>query len=172
MRTKKLILTALLTAFALVAFAIEAAFPPITPIYGIKLGIANVFTLFALYALGPFEACAVLFLRIILGSIFTGQLVSFIYSLAGGVLSFALMLALKRFFPVRRIWVLSALCAVAHNFGQLLAAIAVTQTAELIYYLPVLIISGIIAGTLTGLCTQAVLLRLRKSNFWRIEDET
>ncbi len=162
MKTNKLVLTALLTAFALAAFAIEAAFPPVTPIYGIKLGIANVFTLFALYALGPFEAAAVLFIRIILGNIITGQFVSFIYSLAGGVLSFAVMLLLKRFFDVKRLWVLSAICAVAHNFGQLAAAIAVTGTPELLYYLPVLIISGIIAGSLTGLCAQIVLLRITK----------
>ena len=70
MKTKKLVLTALLTAFALVAFTVEAAIPPITPIYGIKLGIANVFTLFALYSLGTSCAAAVQFLRIILGSIF------------------------------------------------------------------------------------------------------
>ena len=73
MKTRNLILTAILTAFALVAFTIEAAIPPLTPIYGIKLGIANVFTLFALYALGTRYAAALLFLRIVLGSIFTGQ---------------------------------------------------------------------------------------------------
>ena len=165
MKTKNLILTAILTALALAAFTIEAAIPPLTPIYGIKLGIANVFTLFALYALGTRQAAAVLFLRIVLGSIFTGQLVSFIYSLTGGVLSFVLMILLKRFFSVKQVWVLSALCAVMHNVGQLAAAVLMTGTVQILYYLPVLVIAGIIAGTFTGLCAQLVLMRLKKQTY-------
>lgn len=162
MKIKKLILTAILTSMALVAFTIEAAIPPLTPIYGIKLGIANVFTQFALYALGTRYAAALLFLRIVLGSIFTGQAVSFIYSLAGGVLSFILMILLKRFFPLKQVWILSVLSAVMHNIGQLLAAVFMTATVQIIYYLPVLMISGIIAGAFTGLCAQLVLMRLKK----------
>lgn len=162
MKTKDLILTAILTASALVAFTIEAAMPPLTPIYGIKLGLANIFTLFALYALGTRQAAAVLFLRIILGSIFTGQLVSFIYSLTGGVLSFVLIVLLKRFFPLKQVWVLSVLSAVMHNIGQLAAAVLMTETVQILYYLPVLLISGIIAGAFTGLCAQLVLMRLNK----------
>lgn len=162
MKTRNLILTAILTALALVAFTIEAAIPPLTPIYGIKLGIANVFTLFALYALGTRYAAALLFLRIVLGSIFTGQVVSFIYSLTGGVLAFLLMVLLKRFFPLKQVWILSILCAVMHNIGQLLAAIFMTSTIQIIYYLPVLVVSGIIAGAFTGLCAQLVLIRLKK----------
>lgn len=162
MKAKNLILTAILTAFALVAFTIEAAIPPLTPIYGIKLGIANVFTLFALYALGTRQAAAVLFLRIVLGSIFTGQVVSFIYSLTGGLLSFVLMVLLKRFFPLKQVWVLSVLSAVIHNIGQLFAAILMTGTIQIAYYLPVLLVSGIIAGALTGLCAQLVLIRMNK----------
>lgn len=164
MNTKKLILTAILTAFALVAFVIEGAIPPLTPIYGVKLGLANVFTLFALYALGKPYGLAVMLLRILLGNILTGQLVSFIYSLTGGLLSFLLMILLKRFFPLKQMWVLSVLCAVTHNIGQLLAAILLMQTLAIAYYLPVLILSGIIAGAFTGLCAQLVLIRLSKIN--------
>lgn len=164
MNTKKLILSAILTAFALVAFVIESAIPPLTPIYGVKLGLANVFTLFALYALGKPYGLAVMSLRILLGNIITGQLVSFIYSLTGGLLSFLLMILLKRFFPLKQMWVLSVLCAVTHNIGQLLAAIFMMQTLAIAYYLPVLILSGIIAGAFTGLCAQLVLIRLSKIN--------
>lgn len=165
MNTKKLILSAILTAFALVAFVIEGAIPPLTPIYGVKLGLANVFTLFALYALGKPYGMAVMLLRIVLGNILTGQLVSFIYSLTGGLLSFLLMILLKRFFPLKQMWVLSVLCAVTHNIGQLLAAIFMMQTLAIVYYLPVLILSGIIAGAFTGICAQLVLIRLSKINF-------
>ena len=165
MNTKKLTLTAILTAFALIAFVIEGAIPPLTPIYGVKLGIANVFTLFALYVLDARYGMAVMLLRIVLGNIFAGQLVSFIYSLTGGLLSFLLMILLKRFFPLKQMWVLSVLCAVTHNIGQLLAAILMMQTLAIAYYLPILILSGIIAGAFTGLCAQLVLIRLSKINF-------
>ena len=164
MNTKKLTLTAILTAFALIAFVIEGAIPPLTPIYGVKLGLANVFTLFALYALGTRYGMAVMLLRIVLGNIFAGQLVSFIYSLTGGLLSFLLMILLKRFFPTKQMWVLSVLCAVTHNIGQLLAAIFMLQSMAIAYYLPVLILSGIIAGAFTGICAQLVLIRFSKIN--------
>ncbi len=165
MKTKKMVFTGLITALALVSFVIEGAIPPITPIYGIKLGIANVFTLFALYALGTYEAAAVLFIRIFLGTIFAGQAVSFIYSMAGGVLSFVFMLILKRYFTIKRVWVLSVICAVAHNTGQIIAAIFMLQSFAIIYYLPILIISGIIAGAFTGVCAEFVLLRIQKTKF-------
>lgn len=168
MKTKKMILTAILTAMALAAFTIEAAIPPLTPIYGIKLGIANVFTLFALYALGTRYAAAVLFMRIFLGSIFAGQLVSFIYSFTGGVLSFLLMILLKKFFPLNRLWVLSVLCAITHNIGQLVAAVFITGTIQILFYMPVLIAAGIIAGAFTGLCAQFVLIRIKSFYYRRI----
>ncbi len=168
MKTKKMILTAILTAMALAAFTIEAAIPPLTPIYGIKLGIANVFTLFALYALGTRYAAAVLFMRIFLGSIFAGQLVSFIYSFTGGVLSFLLMILLKRFFPLNRLWVLSVLCAITHNISQLVAAVFITGTIQILFYMPVLIAAGIIAGAFTGLCAQFVLIRIKSFYYRRI----
>lgn len=161
MNTRKLILTAILTASALVAFVIEAAIPPLVPIYGVKIGLANVFTLFALYALGKRSAVAVLLLRVIISAIITGQAVSFIYSLTGGVLSLALMILLKRFFPVQRMWVLSVLSAVMHNTGQLLAALILTQTPQILLYFPILVVSGIIAGAFTGVCAQLVLTRIK-----------
>ena len=104
-------------------------------------------------------------LRIVLGSIFTGQLVSFIYSITGGLLSFLLMILLKRFFPLKQLWVLSVLSAVTHNIGQPAAAVFMTQTLAIAYYLPVLILSGIIAGAFTGLCAQLVLMRLSKIHY-------
>lgn len=160
MNTKKLITTAIITAFALVAFVIESAIPPIVPIYGIKLGVANIFTLFTLYTLGTKYSAAVLFIRITLGSLLTGQIMSFIYSLSGGLLSFILMILLKRFFGNNSLWVLSVLCAVAHNIGQLTTAVIITMTPQIFFYLPVLIISGITAGAITGVTAQLVIKRL------------
>ena len=73
-----------------------------------------------------------------------------------------LMVLLKRFFPLKQIWVLSALCAVTHNIGQLLAAVFMTSTVQIVCYLPVLLISGITSGAFTGLCAQLVYIRLKK----------
>ena len=160
MNTKKLITTAIITAFALVAFVIESAIPPITPIYGIKLGVANIFTLFTLYTLGTKYAAAVLFIRITLGSLLTGQIMSFVYSLSGGLLSFILMILLKRFFSSDNLWVLSILCAIAHNVGQLTTAVLVTLTPQIFYYLPVLIASAIAAGAVTGVTSQLIIKRI------------
>ena len=160
MNTKKLITTAIITAFALVAFVIESAIPPVVPIYGIKLGVANIFTLFTLYTLGTKYAAAVLFIRITLGSLLTGQIMSFIYSLSGGLLSFVLMILLKRFFSSDNLWVLSILCAIAHNVGQLTTAVLVTLTPQIFYYLPVLIASAIAAGAVTGVASQLIIKRI------------
>lgn len=160
MNTKKLITTAIITAFALVAFVIESAIPPVVPIYGIKLGVANIFTLFTLYTLGVKYAAAVLFIRITLGSLLTGQIMSFVYSLSGGLLSFILMILLKRFFSSDNLWVLSVLCAIAHNVGQLTTAVLVTLTPQIFYYLPVLIASAIAAGAVTGVASQLIIKRI------------
>lgn len=162
MKTHKLIYTALLTAMSLVTFVIEASIPPLTPIYGIKLGLSNIFTLFALYAIGKKEAFALLVIRITLGNIMTGQLMAFAYSLAGGLLSFAVMLLLTKFITTKQLWVTSAISAVFHNIGQIAVAVLITQTPQIAYYLPILIISGVITGIFTGLCAQLVLQRLLK----------
>ena len=161
MKTKRLTMTALITAAALVTFTIEAAIPPLTPIYGIKLGLANVFTLVAVYLLGTKEGATVMFVRVTLGSLLVGQIMSYSYSLAGGLLSFLAILVLKKFIPLNQLWVSSAICAVLHNVGQIAVAIAVTQTVQIVYYLPVLIISGLITGALTGFCASLVIKAIK-----------
>lgn len=161
-------MTALIAAAALVTFAIEAAIPPLTPIYGIKLGLSNVFTLVAIYLMGAKAGAAVLFIRITLGNLLTGQIMSYAYSLAGGILSFVVMLILKKFIPKKQLWVSSAISAIFHNVGQILVAIAFTQTIQIIYYLPVLIISGLITGAVTGFCATLVLRSLNLFNNGKI----
>lgn len=170
MKTKKLIFTAVLTAAALVTFVIESAIPPLTPIYGIKLGLSNIFTLFALYAVGKKEAFALMFVRVTLGNILTGQIMAYSYSLAGGILSFAVMLILIKFISVKQLWVTSAISAVFHNAGQIAVAVMLTQTVEIAYYLPILVISGVITGIFTGLCAQVVLMKLNKQGFINLSE--
>lgn len=162
MKTKKLTLMALLVASALIVFVIEAQIPPLTAIPGIKLGLSNVFTLFALWTLGPLSALSVLIVRVLLGGFLTGQPAAIIYSMAGGLLSLLVSVGIKRFFKRNSIWALSAIGGILHNLGQLAAAIFVTGTTAIAVYAPILIISGIIAGCFTGLCAQLVINRLAR----------
>lgn len=162
MRLKKLTLTAVLTAAALVMFVLESQLPPLTAIPGIKPGLSNIFTLFAMEALGPGWAFGLFLTRVTLGCVITGQGSAFLYSFAGGLCAYALML-LRRALTGDTLWVKSVLCAMAHNLGQLAAAAAIAKTGAVWSYLPVLIPAAILAGTLTGLCTQLVLHRLAKA---------
>ncbi|MEE1220041.1 MAG: Gx transporter family protein [Ruminococcus sp.] len=168
-KINKLTMTALIIAAALVTFTIEAAIPPLTPIYGIKLGLSNVFTLVAIYLLGVKSGAMVLFIRITLGSLLAGQIMSYAYSFAGGLLSFLVMLILVKLIPQKQLWVSSAISAVFHNVGQIIVAIAFTQTIQIIYYLPVLIISGLITGAFTGFCATLVINKL--NHFSNVTDK-
>lgn len=162
MRLKKLTLTAVLLACALTIFIVELQLPALAPIPGIKLGLANIVTLVAIVWLGRGDAFVLLLLRIILGSIFSGRMVSFIYSLSGGLLCFAVMAITVGFFGRERLWIVSVFGAVAHNAGQLLAAAAIMSSVGVFAYFPVLIVSGIVTGAFTGLCAQLALKRTEK----------
>ena len=159
MKTKRLTKLALLTAAALILFVVELQIPSPVPIPGVKLGLANVVTLFAVYKFKKGEAALLLLARILLGSVFAGSAMTLLYSLCGGGLCLAGMLLLKRVIPEDSMWITSMLGAVLHNVGQIAAAIAVTATPGLILYLPVLLVSGCIAGLFTGLCAGFVAKR-------------
>ena len=161
MNTRRLTRNAMLTALALILYGVEAQLPPLTPIPGIKLGLANGVTVFAAFALGGGDAAAVLAARVLLATMLTGTASALLYSAAGGLLCLAVMLPLRRLLGEDQVWVASVLGAVAHNLGQLLTAVAVTRTPGLLAYLPVLLAAGMAAGLFTGLCAQLVLKRLR-----------
>ena len=152
----------LLTALALIIFIIEAQIPPLVPVPGVKLGLANIVTVYAMFELGPRDTLMILLCRIFLGSIFSGQMMTFFFSLSGGLLCYLVMLLLRKIVTERQIWICSIFGAIAHNIGQILAAIVFTSTPGLMIYLPVLIISAILTGAFTGLCAQFLLQRLTK----------
>jgi len=152
---------AVLTAVALIIFIIEAQVPLPLPVPGAKLGLANAVTLFALFCLSTGNAFTILVCRIILGAVFTGRIVAFIYSITGGLLGFAAQAILKRFVSDKQVWVCGAIGAVFHNIGQILAAVLITGTPAIAAYLPVLIIAGVITGVITGLIAQFTLSRVR-----------
>lgn len=164
MRVKSLTRMALLTAIALTIFVLEAQIPVPIPVPGIKLGLANVVTVAALYWMGPGPALAILLVRVVLGGLATGQVAAIFYSLSGGVLSWLVMLPMRRLVTRRQIWVLSIVAAMFHNVGQILAAMVLTGTPSIVVYLPVLLLSGIVTGLFTGICAQLAIARLQR--FW------
>ena len=152
-KSKRIALCGVLTALALALSLAERMIPLelLIPIPGIKLGLANIITLFVLQKYRVRDALAVLVLRIFLGSLFTGTLVSCLYSLSGGLLCLVGMALLCRLLQNRYLWFVSVCGAILHNIGQILTAMLVMQTTQVIWYLPFLLISGCVTGLFTGL---------------------
>lgn len=166
MKTKKLTVMALLTAIALTIFMVEAQIPALVPIPGIKLGLSNIITVFAVFAMGPGEAAAILFVRIFLGAVFGGNFSTILYSGAGGACAILVTILLRRILTKRQLWVAGALGAIGHSVGQMAMAVALTATPGLFIYLPVMILCSVITGTFTGLCAQ--ILVNRGKDLWKI----
>ncbi len=162
MNAKKICYMSLLTGIALIIFIVELRIPNLIPIAGVKLGLANIITVYGLYHLRAGETAMILLVRIFLGSVFGGNLSAIIYSLSGGLLCFAGMILLRKILDERYIWLCSIIGAILHNIGQTAAAVAVTRTTAVLVYLPLLMISGCIAGLFTGLCAQFLTARLGK----------
>lgn len=165
MKTRKLTLLALLTAIALTIFMVEAQIPPLVPLPGVKIGLSNIVTVFTVFAIGPGEAVAVLVCRVFLGSIFAGNFSSIFYSMAGGLCAVAVTVLLRKILNRRQLWVAGVLGAMAHSVGQMGMAIALTGTPAIIVYLPALLGIGIVTGTFTGLCAQALVNR--ENGIWK-----
>lgn len=159
-RTQRLTELSLFVALALILFLVEAQIPPLVAIPGVKLGLANIITLVALYRFGRRDALLVLLVRVFLGSLFSGQMLTFLFSLSGGLLCYAVCALLVDHVPLQRLWLLSMIGAICHNIGQLLAAAFVLGTIDVFWYLPVLLLSGLVSGCFTGLVAGFVLTRL------------
>lgn len=161
-KTKRIALMSALAAIALTIFVIESQIPPIVPIPGIKLGLSNIITLVTMVLLGRREAGAVFTVRLILGAMFTGSVSSLLFSAAGGLCAYLLMCATVGLFPEKLLWVVSVLAALAHNAGQLVAAIWVSGTGSLLIYAPALVAAGIISGVFTGFAAMYLVRALKK----------
>jgi heptaprenyl diphosphate synthase len=160
-RTKKLAFYALMIALAMILGYVETLipFPFFAP--GMKLGLANIVTMVALYRLGVRDAAAISAARILLSALLFGNAFSLAYSLAGGALSLAVMALLKRSgrFGLAGVSVAGGVC---HNIAQIGVAALLLGTAELVYYLPVLLVSGTLTGVLTGILAALMLKSLPK----------
>ena len=159
MKTKKLAVLGLLSAIALTIFMVENQIPPLFPLPGIKLGLSNIVTVFAVFFLGAKEGIAVLAVRIFLGAVFAGNFSTILYSAAGGALAILVTVAAKRILKPEQIWVAGCLGAIAHSIGQMAVAVAVTGTPGLLAWLPVMILCSIVTGCFTGLCAQYLVKR-------------
>lgn len=159
---KKTAYMGMLTALAFVFSYIEFLLPISLGVPGVKLGLANLVVIVCLYLAGVKAACTLSLVRIVLTGLTFGNPASMIYSLAGGALSLFVMILARRWkcFSVTGV---SVLGGVFHNVGQILAAIAVVETTSLLYYLPALILSGTIAGTLIGILASLLIRHLKKA---------
>ena len=166
--TKQLTLCAVLTAMALALSYLENFFPLslAIPIPGVKLGLANIVTVFALYVLGPGQAMLILLARCLLGAVFAGNMNALIFSLLGGGSAMLMLILLSR---RRRLSVYGVPVggAAAHNCGQVAAAVLTLGNTAPLYYLPVLLGVSLFTGALTGLVTACLFRALAHTNLMR-----
>ena len=157
-KTKRLVLLAMLTAVAMILSYVESLLPSVG-IPGVKMGLANIAVIFALFRFGWKEAAALSLVRVVLVSLLVGSVGAMLYSLAGAVLSLAVMALLRRIDRFSTVGI-SVAGGVAHNAGQILMAMLILQTKQLLGYLPVLAVSGIAGGVLTGLAAALLIRRI------------
>ena len=150
--TRRLTALSLTVSFALILSFIESRIPAFVAIPGIKVGLANIAIIFALYKFGISEAIAVSLVRVCLMATLFGSPMSFFYSLAGATLSLTVMFFLKRMTPLTEVTV-SVSGAVMHNIGQIIMASILLGTNVVMYYLPFLLLSGTIAGIAVGIAS-------------------
>lgn len=160
-KTQKTAYYGLLIALAFIFSYIESMFPIYLGAPGVKLGLANLVTIVALYTIGVRGTVMVSMVRIILTGLTFGNMFSMIYSLAGWALSISIMLLAKNLWKFSTVGV-SVLGGIFHNIGQLLVAAFVVETAGVFSYFPVLLFAGTIAGTLIGILGGLVIIRVRK----------
>lgn len=161
MKTKQIAYLGLLIALAFVFSYIEFLIPVNIGVPGAKLGLANLVIIVALYTLNERDAFVLSMVRIVLVGFTFANLASMLYSLAGGILSFVAMVLAKKTQKLS-ITGVSVIGGVFHNVGQIIMAIWVVKTASLVYYLPVLMISGIVAGVAIGVLGGMVTKRIKK----------
>lgn len=159
MTSRKMAIYGLLIALAFIFSYIESLIPnPLLP--GMKLGLANIVVITALYVLGSKEALILSILRIVLVGFTFSNMFAMIYSLAGGVLSCLIMILFKKMKSFSIIGV-STMGGVAHIIGQIVVAIIVVENVRIAYYLPVLLISGAVTGFIIGILGAEITKRLK-----------
>ena len=164
-KTKRLTLCAVLVALAMALSYTERFIPlqMVVPLPGVKLCLANIVTLMALYLMGPKAAFAILIPRCVFGAVFGGGITGLAFSLTGGLLAMAVM-CIARKIPMFSIYGVSILGAAAHNVGQILAAMVLMNSYFIGAYLPYLLVVALFTGFATGAACAGVLRSLKAAN--------
>jgi heptaprenyl diphosphate synthase len=147
-------------AVAMICSYIETLIPFQFGIPGVKLGLTNIVVILMLYCVGAWEAITISVIRIILTGILFGNPISILYSLSGGLLSFILMVLLKKSGRLGVVSV-SVTGGISHNIGQILIAAWIVNSFNIMFYIPVLLIAGLITGMLIGILAQELIVRLK-----------
>lgn len=161
--TRRITRLALLTAIALTIFMVEAQIPSPVAIPGVKLGLANIVTVWVMFTFGAKDAALVLSARVFLGAVFSGQMSTILYSAGGGFLAWCVLWGLSKVLSRKQLWLASPVSGVFHNIGQLAVAAGVMKTTVVFAYLPYLLLSGVAAGAFTGFCAQFLAQRLGRA---------
>ena len=166
--TRNIALCAVLAALALGLSTLEGLFPLslIVPLPGVKLGLANIVTVFALYQLGAGAALAILLTRCLLGGLFAGNVSAMLFSLLGGVTAMLVMIGLSRLRKLS-VYGVSVGGAAAHNCGQVAAAVLTLGHTAPLYYLPVLLGVSLFTGTLNGLISACLFRALAHTDLMK-----
>lgn len=159
--TKGLVTLSALIAVAMILSYIESLIPAFVAVPGVKMGLSNIATVFALYALGWQYAICVSVVRVLLSALLFGNVVGLIYSLSGAALALIVMILLQKFDIFSSVGV-SVAGGVAHNIGQVLAACVVMETASLAVYIIPLLLSGTVSGVVIGLVAGNLVERVKK----------
>lgn len=162
--SKKVAFYGVFAALAILMGYVESLFPPPVPVQGVKLGLANVIVLITLYFMGAKAALGINVIRVVISALLFSGFSGFLYSIAGAGVSFIIMVLAKKIKSSGIIGV-GVLGGVAHNIAQIGVAAAVLNTPGLFYYLPVLIISGVVMGVITGIAARYCLNHIEKSGF-------
>ena len=157
---KRIALLGVLAALAIILSYLESLIPPLVAMPGVKMGLANIAVMYALFKLGFSNAFFISLVRNIAIFLLFGGFIALLYSVAGAALSLCVMCLLKRFSPFTELGV-SVAGGVTHNFAQILVAIFMFSTSSLILYLPILVVSGALAGIVIGICSSIVIKKVK-----------
>lgn len=158
--TRRITTVALLTALSLITFLIENAFPPLF-LPGAKMGLANIFSLFALIVYGKWDAYIIVIVRACLGCFIVGNPMALVYSLSAGIVSLTVCTLLMYFvFPKISLVAISIAGAVVHNITQNLVFCLVTNSTKILAYMPYLALIGVLSGAIVGLTTLYITKRI------------
>ena len=167
---KRVATLAVLTAMGLIMFMVESLFPPLF-LPGAKMGLSNIFSMLTLFLLGPTEAFVLVVVRTVLGSMFTGNMSTLMYSLTAGIVSVAVSSVLVQFvYPKISIVAISVVSAIMHNVTQNVVFCLVSNTPEMFSYMPWLALLGILAGVIVGFAVWFILRMVPTRTFVTLLD--